>query len=79
MPIALTIEIPDHIYEPLKQKASQTGQTPEQIASAWIETAAKRLTDDPLLRLAGAFESEFTDIAERHDDYIGKALRNGNE
>jgi len=71
MPIALTIEIPDHIYEPLKQKATQTGQTPEQIASAWIETAAKRLTDDPLLKLAGVFESELSDISERHDEYIG--------
>jgi len=79
MPIALTVEIPDHIYEPLKQKASQTGQTPEQIASAWIEKAVTRLTDDPLLQLAGVFESEFSDISERHDDYIGKAIRNGNE
>ena len=69
MPIALTVEIPDHIYEPLKQKANQTGQTPEQIASAWIEKAVNRLSADPLLQLAGVFESEFSDISERTRDF----------
>jgi hypothetical protein len=29
---------------------------------------------DPLLALSGAFESELTDIGERHDEYIGQAL-----
>lgn len=69
MPIALTIEIPDHIYEPLKQKATQTGQTPEQIVSAWVEKAVTRLTDDPLLQLAGAFESEPSNMKERTRDF----------
>jgi metal-responsive CopG/Arc/MetJ family transcriptional regulator len=31
--------------------------------------------DDPLLQLAGVFESDITDICERHDEYIGEALR----
>lgn len=31
-------------------------------------------TDDPLLKLAGTLSSEFDDISEHHDDYIGTAL-----
>jgi hypothetical protein len=29
---------------------------------------------DPLLALSGVFESEVTDISDRHDDYIGHSL-----
>lgn len=31
-------------------------------------------TDEPLLKLAGTLSSEFDDISENHDDYIGVAL-----
>lgn len=31
--------------------------------------------DDPLLKLAGVFESDVTDISDRHDEYIGESLR----
>ena len=30
--------------------------------------------DDPLMALFGTVESELTDIADRHDDYLGQAL-----
>jgi predicted DNA-binding antitoxin AbrB/MazE fold protein len=30
--------------------------------------------DDPLLRLAGTIESDVTDAADRHDQYLGQAL-----
>jgi len=30
--------------------------------------------DDPLLQLAGTLECDVSDIAERHDDYIGTAI-----
>ncbi len=29
--------------------------------------------DDPLLALSGTIHTEFTDVAERHDDYLGWA------
>jgi hypothetical protein len=32
------------------------------------------LTDDPLLPLAGAFESDLADVSARHDDYLGQSL-----
>lgn len=71
----LTVEIPDHVYEPLRQRAMQSGQTPEQIVSQWIENAVKHFADDPLLALAGIFASEVKDISERHDEYIGQHVR----
>ena len=80
MATAITVQIPDHVYKPLLERANQIGQTPEQIVSEWIEDIVKHLTeDDPLLQLAGVFESDVTDVSARHDDYIGQSLRNGNE
>jgi hypothetical protein len=75
----LTLEIPDDVYEPILKRAAQIGQTPEQIISQWIENAVKQATTDPLLQLAGAFESEVSDISERHDEYIGQSLRSNHE
>ncbi len=80
MAIALTVQIPDDIYEPLRQRAAQAGRMPEQMVSEWIEDLVKRLAkDDRLLQLAGAFESEVADVSSRHDDYIGQSLRNADE
>jgi len=67
--------IPDDIYEPILKKANRIGQSPEQIVLECLQHAIKKLTDeDPLLQLAGAFESDTRDISERHDDYIGHNL-----
>lgn len=79
MATALTLQIPDNVYEPLLKRANQIGQTPEKIVTEWIENAIKCLTNDPLLQLAGVFESDVTDVSERHDEYIGQSLRNDNE
>ena len=70
----LTIEIPDHVYESLVKRAEQVGKTPEEIIMEWVTHASQLLTDDPLLQLAGAFESNLTDISARHDDYLGQSL-----
>lgn len=72
---SLTLELPAPVYEWLVFKASESGRTPEQMILAWVETAAKHeKDDDSLLQLAGIFEADVTDIAERHDDYIGQQL-----
>lgn len=71
----LTLEIPDNVYKPLQKKAKETGRTPEQFVSEWLKSALKKFTEDPLLQLAGSFESEVTNVSERHDDYIGENLR----
>ncbi len=36
---------------------------------------ANKQKDDSLLKLAGVFGSEITDVSERHDEYIGEALK----
>jgi hypothetical protein len=47
--------------------------------SADAESQTNRPGPDPLLALSGVFESELTDISERHDDYLGQALASGSE
>lgn len=70
----LVLEVPEEIYQPLIKKAQQVGQTPEKVVLQWLTNALRPVNDDPLLQLAGAFESEATDLSEKHDDYIGRGL-----
>lgn len=77
---ALTLTLPDSVYHPLLTMADRAGQAPEQMISEWIENTVRQLTDeDPLLQLAGLFESDLTDISENHDNYIGQNLGDKNE
>ncbi|ETX03924.1 hypothetical protein [Candidatus Entotheonella palauensis] len=71
----LTLDIPNEVYEPLLKKAKQAGCTPEDIVLEWLIRSMQNLTDDPLLQLAGTFESPLIDVSGKHDDYIGKALQ----
>jgi hypothetical protein len=70
----LTIEVPDNIYEPLRRTALQNGQSPEALVSHWVAIAVQQITNDPLEQFIGAFSSEGSDWANRHDQYLGKAL-----
>ncbi len=38
-----------------------------------IENQITILTEDPLLQLAGIFESKITNLSDRHDEFIGSA------
>jgi hypothetical protein len=71
---AMTIQLPEEVYEPLAQNAQKVGRTPEELVSAWLAVAVRGLAKDPLLRWAGAFSSEVTDVSECHDHYLGQAL-----
>ena len=53
----VTLEVSDNLYELLLQVAGQVEQTPEQLLVEWIEHKIKQSLNDPLLQLAGAFES----------------------
>lgn len=46
----------------------------EEVASEWVEKIAVQATDDPLLQLAGAFESDVEDVAAQHDKFLGQQL-----
>lgn len=70
----LTIEVPDDLYEPLRKTASQHGQSPEALVTQWISLAVQQFADDPLEQFIGALSSQDTDWADRHDQYLGKAV-----
>ena len=70
----LVLEVPEELYEPLVKKAKQTGQAPEKVVLEWLKKTIQPLHEDPLLQLAGIFESDLTDIGEKHDEYIGQGL-----
>ena len=71
---AITIEVPDDVYEPLSRVAIEEGRRPEEVASDWLRLTAQREVDDPLLKLLGSLESETPDLGERHDHYLSDDL-----
>jgi hypothetical protein len=72
----MTLEIPESVYQPLRASAEKAGRSPEEVVNAWLAKAVEALQQDPLLRWSGAFTAEVTDVADRHDDYLGQALLN---
>ena len=70
----LTIDVPEEVFSYLNKLALQQGKTPETRAQELVSTAVQELAEDPLPRWAGAIDSEISDVAERHDYYIGQAL-----
>jgi len=72
----LTLDLPDEVYQPLVQKAQATGQTVEAVASDCLTDSVQQLTPGSRLRRwAGALDSGLSDLAARHHDYLGEALR----
>lgn len=73
----VALEVPQELYEALQAQAQKKGQDPDTLAIEWLTEAiqqASAIEDDPLIQLFGTLESDLTDIAEQHDDYIGRAL-----
>ena len=70
----LILDVPADLYESLRKEAHRFGRTPEEVGAEWLSDGAKRAADDPLLALAGAFESGVTDVGLHHDEYLGDAL-----
>ncbi len=70
----LTIDIPEEVYEPLKKTAEQSGQSPETLVVQWLAAAVQHLVDDPVEQFIGAFDSQGSDWADHHDQYLGKSL-----
>jgi hypothetical protein len=71
----LTLDLPENVYQCLRQQAEQTGQSPETVAVQWLVTATQASVDDPLEQFIGAFNSHGTDWADHHDAYLGQAVR----
>ena len=83
---SITLDIPDETYELLRARAMARGATPEEIVlehlTASLEAAeahTSEMTDraagtTTLESLIGTIACGAADVAERHDEYIGRAL-----
>ena len=71
---ALTLELPEQVYETLLKTAKRKGQRPEAVAVQWLVTATESQQDDPFEQFIGAFSSNVPDWADRHDEYLGQGL-----
>ena len=71
----LTLDVPENVYESLRQQAEHTGQSPEALAVQLLATATQQPVDDPLEQFIGAFSSQGASWADHHDAYLGKDVR----
>lgn len=71
----LTLSLPESVYSSLIQKADEAGQPPEALAVQLLTTATRPEADDPLEEFIGAFNSQGIDWADRHDAYLGNAIK----
>lgn len=73
----IALQVPEKLYQAIQSQAVKQGQTPDDLAAQWLKEAirkAEMTEEDPLIKLFGTIRGEATDVAERHDDYIGQAL-----
>jgi len=71
----LTLDLPEEIYLALDRKAKEVGQPLESLARDCLaRVALPPEPAAPFRRWAGAFASGVPDAAERHDEYLGRAL-----
>ena len=71
----LVLEIPDTTWAELQRSAQARHQSPEETVMALLtHNLADPLESDPLIRLFGTVQSDITDGAARHDEYIGAAI-----
>jgi hypothetical protein len=69
---AMTLNVPEELYRSLVQRAEKVGQKPESLAVQLLKAATDPGVSDPLEPFIGAFSSQGSDWADRHDDYLGK-------
>ncbi len=67
----LTLEVPEEVYESLRQRAEEAGQPRESLAVELL-AAATRPGGDPLEEFIGAFGGGGSEWADRHDEYLGR-------
>jgi hypothetical protein len=71
----MTLNVPEELYRSLVQRAEETGQEPESLAVQLLRTATEPGAKDPVEAFIGAFSSQGSDWADRHDNYLGKPPR----
>ena len=73
----LTLEIPETTFVVIEEQAQHKGIDPSELAVEWLSDAVQRIQSyepDPLDALVGTLDVSITDVAERHDEYLGKAI-----
>ena len=71
----ITLAVPDEIYQPLLQKAQESGRSLEEAAADCLAQALQSPAPGDRLRpWIGAWASGVPDASIRHDDYLGEAL-----
>jgi hypothetical protein len=73
----LTITLPDVLEQVLTQTAAQANQSAEDLILQLLTQKlipASAPETDPLIALFGSIQSNYSDLADRHDDYIGQNL-----
>jgi len=71
----LTLNVPEKLYQSLVRQAEESGQPPETVAVQLLTTATQSEAGDPLEAFIGAFDSQGSDWADRHDDYLGSSIK----
>jgi len=68
---SITLNLPEKAWQDLLRAGVERNEAPEAVA----ETLLSDAVSDPLMSLFGCLEYSSSDIAERHDDYIGLSIR----
>jgi hypothetical protein len=70
----LTLDVPEEVYQVLRQQAEHTGQPPETVAVQLLAMLTQPQNTDPLEPFIGAFSGPGIDWADHHDMYLGQAI-----
>ncbi len=72
----ITLQIPEATFTAIEKQAETKGKQPAELAGELLSQAVSRsqVEPDPLDALIGSIDSPVTDVAERHDFYIGQAV-----
>ena len=71
----LTLDMPEDVYQSLRQKVKQIGQSPEALAAQLLATATQHQSEDPWEQFIGAFNSQGSNWADHQDTYLGQSVR----
>ena len=70
----IALQVSENLYEAIRAQAAKRGQTPDSLAAAWLTEAVQSAEQDALVKLFGTLQGDVTDVADRHDFYIGQSL-----
>jgi hypothetical protein len=71
---ALTVDLPEDVYESLLRTAREANQPPAAVAAQLLAEITKAAGEDPLARFIGAFDSQGSDWADRHDAHLAESV-----